>query len=193
MGAKSLKYLSTAFNKDGNVYKLVKIIDDAFDDLVNELEDVRKAHFVNHATGRNLDAIASCLTVVRIQNENDNRFRVRIKLEAAKVTNNATINEIKQIIATALQIGTSRVKIKETDISAMVKVFIWHNDLEKAGISIEEFKDLARLIKPAGVKLLLIEQGTFTYRSAGQENDPTKGYNDLNNSNPNAGTYAGLL
>ncbi|RLI77560.1 hypothetical protein DRP04_11190, partial [Archaeoglobales archaeon] len=65
--------------------------------------------------------------------------------------------------------------------------------LNNIGLTVEELKDLLQAIKPAGVKLDTKQFGTFEYRSAADTSDPTKGYNDLANSNPDAGTYAGLL
>lgn len=185
----SLKYLSTAFNKENNVKKLVNVIDESFDEIKELLEKVRDSHTVQ-ASGKSLDYIASLFSLRRID-EDDKKFRLKIKLNASKIINSATINDLKTIIATALQTNTNRIKLREDD--AYLQISIFGNDLRRAGVTAREFQDFARIIKPVGVKVIVVDIGTFTHRGINDENDPTKGYNDLNNSNPNAGTYAGLL
>lgn len=191
--ADSLKYLSTAFNKENNVLKLVKTIDQSFDELEKLLRDIKDSHFINKADGRSLDFIDSLFNVKRRINESDERYRIRIKLEVATIFNSATINDVKNLVAAALQTKTARVKVKETDYTAFFRLGVFRDDLEKAGVTREEFIEFAHLIKPVGVRLFLFEQETFTHRGINDSNDPTKAYNDLNNSNPNAGTYAGLF
>lgn len=188
--AKSLKYLSTAFNKENNVYKLTKIIDDTFDDLEVALESVRDSHNLNKASGVSLDHLG--FFTKRRKNEEDDKFRARIKIEAGKLFTSGTINEIKKIIAAVLQTSTTNIVIEEP-AECVLKMILWRHQLDYVGISAEELYEFSQSIKPAGIKLILVEMGTFTCRGIGEQNDPSKGYNDLNNSNPNAGTYAGLL
>jgi len=194
---KLVKLLSTAFRKDpdSNNYKLLKVIDSEFSNLEQIINDVKNAHFVDHATGKSLEYIASLFTVRRKLNETDDHFRARIKLTFSKISNTATINNIKEVVAAALNTETSRVRVRDRyDMEpAMVEVWIWLQDLNAAGLTLNEFKELLKIVKPAGVRITTYQGGTFTYRSIGESSDPTKGYNDLANSNPNAGTYAGLL
>lgn len=194
---KLIKLLSTAFRRDpdSNNYKLISIIAQRFDDIEQVINDIKNAHFVDFAGGKSLEYLASLFNIRRKQNETDDHFRARIKLAFSKISNMATINDIKEIIATTLQTETSRVKVKDRyDLeSAHFEVWVWLQDLNNAGLTLEDFKALLKAIKPAGVRLSAFQQGTFTYRSIGESSDLTKAYNDLANSNPNAGTYAGLL
>jgi len=194
---KLVRLLSTAFRKDpdSNNYKLLKIIDSEYSNIEQAINDIKNAHFVDLATGKSLDYIASLFNVRRKQNETDDHFRARIKLAFSKISNMATINDIKEIIAAALNTKTSRVRVRDRyDLeAALFEVWIWLQDLNNAGLTLEEFQELIKAVKPAGVQVKAYQQGTFTYRSIGETSDPTKGYNDLANSNPDAGTYAGLL
>lgn len=192
-----IKLLSTAFRKDqdSNNYKLLKVIDSEFNNIEQTIKDIKNARFVDFAQGKSLDYIASLFNIRRKQNETDDHFRARIKLAFSKITDMATINDIKEIIAATLQTETNRVKIKDKyDIEpALFYLYVYLQDLKNAGLTIDEFQELIKAIKPAGVRVQVYQLGTFTYRSASDTSDPTKGYNDLNNSNPDAGTYAGLL
>ncbi len=193
---KLVRLLSTAFRKDpdSNNYKLLKIIDSEFSNIEQAINDIKDAHLVDFATGKSLDYIASLFNVRRKQNENDDHFRARIKLAFSKISNMATINDVKEIIAVALNTKTSKVRVRDRyDSVALFDVWIWLQDLNNAGLTLEEFQELIKVVKPAGVRVKAYQQGTFTYRSIGETSDPTRGYNDLDNSNPDAGTYAGLL
>ena len=192
-----IKLLSTAFRKDqdSNNYKLLKVIDSEFTNIERIINDIKNAHFVDLAEGKSLDYIASLFNVKRKQNESDDHFRARIKLAFSKISDMATINDLKEIIAVTLQTETSRIKIEDRyDLEpALFYLYVYLQDLNNSGLTLDEFKTLIRVIKPAGVSVKTFQLGTFTYRSVSDTSDPAKGYNDLANSNPDAGTYAGLI
>lgn len=192
-----IKLLSTAFRKDqdSNNYKLLKVVDSEFTNIEQTINDIKNAHFVDLAQGKSLDYIASLFNVRRKQNESDDHFRARIKLAFSKITDMTTINDIKEMLAATIQTETSRIKVMDKWDSepALFFIYLFMQDLNNAGINIDELRELIKLIKPTGVKVQAFQLGTFTYRSAGEASDPTKGYNDLSNSNPDGGTYAGLI
>jgi len=192
-----IKLLSTAFrtDQDSNNYKLLKVIDSEFTNIEQTINDIKNAHFVDLAEGKSLDYIASLFNVRRKHNESDDHFRARIKLAFSKISDMATINDLKEIIAVTLQTETSRIKIEDRyDLEpALFYLYIYLQDLNNSGLTLDEFRTLIKVIKPAGVSVKTFQLGTFTYRSIGETSDPAKGYNDLSNSNPDAGTYAGLL
>ncbi len=192
-----VKLLSTAFRKDpdSNNYKLLSVIDSEFQNIEQAINDIKNAHFVDFATGKSLDYIASLFNVRRKQNETDEHFRARIKFAFSKITNMATIDDLKEIIAAALMTTTERVRVRDKyELEpAFFEVWVWLQDLNNAGLTLDEFQELMKAVKPAGTRFQAYQQGTFTHRSIGETSDPSKGYNDLSNSNPDAGTYAGLL
>ena len=192
-----IKLLSTAYNKspNSNNYKLLKVLDSEYSNIEQTISDVKYSHFVDYATGKSLDQIASLFNVRRKQNETDEHFRARIKLMASILKGTGTIDDLREIIATALITQTSRVRVRDRyDLEpAFFEVWVWLQDLNNAGLTLDEFRELLNAVKPAGTRFQAYQQGTFTYRSVNGISDPTKGYNDLANSNPDAGTYAGLL
>ena len=192
-----IKLLSTAFRKDSdsNIYRLLKVIDSEYSNIEQAINDVKNAHFVDFASGKSLDYLATLFGILRQVNESDEHFRARVKFAFSKISDMGTINDIKEIVATTLNTTTSRVVIKENPDyeAAYFEIWLWLQDLNSAGLTVDEFQELVKAIKPAGVRVVTYQQGTFTYRSVSETSDPTKGYNDLSNSNPDAGTYAGLL
>lgn len=192
-----IKLLSTAFrkDKDSNNYKLLSVVDSEFSNIEQTINDIKNAHFVDYASGKSLDYIASLFNVRRKLNETDEHFRARIKFAFAKITNMATLNDIKEIIAAALKTKTNRIVVRDkySIEPALFEIWLWLQDLTAAGLTLDEFQELVKAIKPAGVRVKAYQRGTFTHRSIGEASDPSKAYNDLANSNPDAGTYAGLL
>jgi|Deesub1362A_J573_1020465.scaffolds.fasta_scaffold00761_31 predicted nucleotidyltransferase component of viral defense system len=189
--------LSTAFNKmsDSNNYKLLSVIDSEFQNIEQTIGDIENAHFVDFATGKNLDYIGQLFNVSRRQNETDEHYRARIKITFSKLTDIATIKDVKEVVAATLNTETSRIEVRDLyDLEpAYFDIWVFLQDLNNAGLTVEELKDLLQAIKPAGVRLEAKQYGTFTPRSSSDVSDSTKAYNDLANSNPNGGTYAGLL
>jgi len=95
-----IRLLSTAFSKDedSNNYKIIAIIASGFDELENVLEDVRKVHFVETASGRSLDNIAKLFNVTRQQGETDEDLRVRLFVELRKYLSCGTKSDILQAV-----------------------------------------------------------------------------------------------
>lgn len=192
-----IRLLSTAFSKspNSNNYKFLKVLDSEYTHIEQTINDIKNAHFVDFATGKSLEFIASLFNVRRAQNEIDDKYRAKVKLNAAIIKNTGTIDGIREIIATALSTDMSRVRIRDRyDLEpAYFEIWVWLQDLSNAGLTLNEFFELVQVLKPAGTRVEAYQQGTFTHRAANETSDPTKGYNDLANSNPDAGTYAGLL
>ena len=192
-----VRLLSSAYNKsaNSNLYKLLKVIDSEYTNIEQTINDIKNAHFVDFATSKSLEHIASLFNIRRKQNETDEHFRARIRLMVSILTGTGTIDGIKKMIASALNTDTSRIKVKDSyDIEpGFFQIWVWLQDVNNAGLTLNEFFSLIQSVKPAGVRVNFYSQGTFTCRSIGEASDPSKGYNDLANSNPNAGTYAGLL
>lgn len=176
-----------------NFYKFFSVVETSAEE--SAIAAVRDAHVVNRAFGKSLENIGQLLNVRRWQGETDEHLRTRLKIAGATATCTATVEDVRRVVAVALQVPTSRIRVKERhDVEpAYFDVWVYLQDVVNAGLTVEELKDVLRDVKPAGVALSTKQLGTFTCRSASESSDPAKGYNDLANSNPDGGTYAGLL
>jgi len=203
--------LSTAFQKEkaSNNYKLLGTVlrelevvgygDDGYGyalwggGIEDILRRVKEAHWVDYASGKNLEYYAQPFDITRNAEETDAHFRMRIKLQYQKHISHVTIDEIKLICAAILYTNTLRVLIEDI-YPASFDITIYQQDLTTGGISGADFKILANEIKPAAVQITTLKQlGTFEHMGIGDTSDSTKGYNNIANSNPNGGTYAGLI
>jgi hypothetical protein len=192
-----LARLSSAYKREtgSNNEKLLQIPASELDVIKGEITNIQDAHYVDNATGKSLDYLGSLLQSKRMTGENDDDYRARLKTQFKKYITSSTIDDVKETIATVLNVSTNRVIVKE-DFSveyARFDIWIWMHDFTNAGITISDLNQLVSEVKAAGVRAEVYKLGTFEHRSAGQTSDPTRGYNDTLNSNPNGGTYAGLL
>lgn len=206
-----VQVLSTAFQKekDSNNYKLLGTVlrelevlgygDDGYGyapwggGIEDILHRVKEAHWVDYASGKNLENYAQIYNITRNANETDAHFRMRIKLQHQKHISHATIDEMRLICATILYTSTLRVLLEDV-YPAAFNMTIHQQDLVASGVSATDFKSLVEEIKPAAVQIGILKQlGTFECMSIGDSSDGTKGYDNINHDNVGGGTYAGLI
>jgi len=192
-----VKRLTSPYASDPgtNVYKLLSCPGQELDAAEAEISQVQDAHHVDPAAGQSLDSLGDLLQVARQTDESDAHYRARLKTQLRRSTGSATISDIKEIAATLLGVPLPRVRVQE-DFSveyAYFQVYAFLQDLDAAGITVQEFKDLLANVKGAGIRIAAFQAGTFTARAAAGSNDAAKGYDDIAHSNPGGGTYAGLL
>lgn len=189
--------LTSPYNKNvnSNNWKLLKLAGDEADGIKVTISDIQNAHFINTAAGASLEKIGSLLQTPRETGESDSKYRARLKTMWQKYIGSATIQDIKTNIATILNVAESRINLTEDFSTAYAhfKVQVYAADLTAGGITAPELKDFIGAIKSAGVSTEILQDGTFEARGAADPNDSTKGYNDIANTNPGGGTYAGVL
>lgn len=204
--------LSTAFQKErnSNNYKLLGTVtvlreielvgygDNGYGLIPwgGSLEDiprgVKEAHWIDYASGKNLENLAQLFNIRRNTDETNMHFRARIKVQYQKHAAHATHKEIKDICATVLKTTTARIEI--TDIyPARFNLKVFTSDLEDAELSEAEFKEIIGEIKPAGVRITSFRIGTFECLEIGGSHDASKAYNNLADANPDGGTYSGFI
>lgn len=178
-----------------NNYKLLKTAGDECDEASTVIANIKSAHFVDEAAGKNLENLAVLLQTPRTTGETDAHYRARLKTMWQRFVGSSTIQDIKNVTAAQLSVSTTRVNVKEdfTSKYAHFDVWVWLTDLIAAGITVDELKTMLGNIKGAGISLSTFQYGTFAPRGISDPNDATKAYNDIANSNPGGGTYAGLL
>lgn len=95
-----LDNIPDAYNKDaeGNVYKILNPIAKRLDEFLVNLDEVKKAKWVDYAKGEDLDKIGNILNMKRFNNESDNSYRGRIKARVPSFIGGGTISAIKQVI-----------------------------------------------------------------------------------------------
>ena len=177
---------------NSNMRKLLAGNVDELDALEQNDADLLDARNVDVATGKSLEYIGALYTIVKRTGETDDQLRTRIKVAGHNQFTSGTETEIHEGIAGLLGVDVGRVSIKEG--SASFNAIVFKEDLDSAGITNQYLLDSVDAIKPIGVGSSVSFGGTFTYTDA--LNAPgvsIKGYNNIANSNPNGGTYSGLV
>lgn len=98
------KFPDKVYKKDNesNLYKFISAFSTELDEMVDKMEEIRNSHFVDSATGKDLEKIASILNLYRLRNESDESFRGRIKTKVPSFVGGGTITAIRQVIRTFL-------------------------------------------------------------------------------------------
>jgi|Deesub1362B_J571_1020462.scaffolds.fasta_scaffold00415_2 hypothetical protein len=105
--------LSTAYNKaeTSNNYKFLKVFADELAEIEQLLEDIKNSHFVDTATGINLDRIGALVGEKR-EYDNDEDYRARIKTKYSRLIADGTKSAIRFALST-LGIDPNRIEFIE--------------------------------------------------------------------------------
>ena len=193
----TISRLPDSYNRDStsNNYKLLSIFANEHDDIADTIADIKSAHFIDSATGMSLDYFGVMLQTFRETAETDAHYRVRLKTMWARYGSSGTIQDILDIVAAMLSVETNRIEVIEdfVGVYANFDVWVWLQDLTDAGITASELNDLLDVVKGAGISVAAHAYGTFTARGALDANDSILGYDDIAHTNPNGGTYSGII
>lgn len=94
------KFPDKVYSKDpdGNLYKILSSMSKEFDDFIEDMADIKKAHFVDEASGENLEKICAILNVRRFFGESDQSLRGRIKTIIPSFIGGGAIESIKHVV-----------------------------------------------------------------------------------------------
>jgi hypothetical protein len=92
-------------------------------ELDQTLDDIYKAHTIEHAVGRSLDFIAANVGVVRLPQESDFWLRERVKFWIYVQNSSATLPEIKRALAWYIGIAFKN-ENWESEILTQIKVYV---------------------------------------------------------------------
>ena len=175
-----------------NMRKMLAGYVDELDALEQNDSDMLVARDVNNATGQSLDYIGAVFDIVRQTAETDDELRARIKFAGQQQFTSGTETEVHEGIASVLDVDVSRISI--TEGSASFNAAIFQTDLDNSGLTNAQLLANIDAIKPICVAATVSVSGTFEYTNiAGDPGVATKGYNNIANTNPTGGTYAGIL
>lgn len=179
--------------------------DDFLDTLAGEFEDVLATRrqiynqqFIDTATRAQLDRIGAFMGVERRRGEPDALYRRRIKVTFREYTAGGTINEVLSMSSTVLECETDKIELIESfdQEPARFDIFLNEQIVDRAAITVDEYIDLMRSIKAAGVRVNATIGAQFTYRSEYEFhngiNDPDRGYASLDGSIEGA-PYADII
>jgi|LSQX01.1.fsa_nt_gb hypothetical protein len=179
-----LKRLTDAYSKDeyGNTGKLFKIISDEQHQINAAMEKIRIFRDLDNATGRTLDKIGSNFRQHRGVLDDD-LYRIMIKVKVMRNLSDGGINTLISIFSFLFQIDKSEVKINEMwpDEPAAMTVTVPPGALNRTGLSLDQFGQLADSVAAGGVGISTLFLGTFQFSSqpTTSEMDGDKGFGDI--------------
>lgn len=178
------------FKKDNtsNIAKLMYIFNDQLLQLQETTERVGDWRDIDNAQGKALDDIGSNVNQPRGK-ATDEVYRILLKSKIARNLSDGSINTIINVIAVALSVPTSQIRIVEK----------WHDELEpepaalkliemplqrinEAGLDPVNFVRIIQKTVAAGVKVQAIElSGTFEFGDLSNGIDINRGFGDVEN------------
>lgn len=183
-----------------NITKLMHIFSDQLLELHETTERVGDWRDIDHAQGKALDDIGSNVNQPRGK-ATDEVYRILLKSKIARNLSDGSINTIINVIAVALSVPPSQIRIVEK----------WHDELEpepaalkliemplqrinEAGLDPINFVRIVQKTVAAGIKVDAIElAGTFEFGDAYASSnfDASKGFGDIDNES--IGGYFGAV
>ena len=178
---------------DGNIDKLIQMQALQIEKAVHTSTDIEGAHKLADATGYSLDQWGVLTHVTRRTDESDDDYRARIYTQIAIYMRSATTQDMVSTAAAILETTTDRVTFTDGDSSASLRIIVFLTDIENVGFTLSGFSDAVKATKAGGTDVGLTGLGEFACMNVGDTSVSEKAYNDLANSNPDAGIYSVLI
>lgn len=179
-----LRRLPDLYNKDeyGNIGKLFRIIGEEQQQINAALQAIKAFRDIDNATGNTLDKIGNNFKQYR-GTLDDDLYRIMIKVKVLRNLSDGGINTLINIFAFLFQIDKSEVKIEEMwpDEPAAMTVTVPPGALNRTGLSLDQFGQLADSVAAGGVGISTLFLGTFQFSSqpTTSEMDGDKGFGDI--------------
>lgn len=193
---KLAKLLPDVFKKDGasNIGKLLLIFEDQIDHVRALLEKTATWRDIEKAKGSTLDELGANVGQFRGKSP-DEVYRVLIRGKVARNCSDGTINKMLHALATSLNCPPSEIQIvsaneteDEKEVAAIIIKKAPLTYLNKSGISISQFLQIAESISSGGVRMAYVNlEGTFSFASGKTIEKSNEGFADIN------GTVGGTL
>ena len=186
------------FNKqpNSNISKLMKIFSDELIILNTTTQRVGDWRDIDLAKGAALDDAGTNINQPRGV-ATDEVYRILLKSKIARNLSDGSINTIIQVLATALSVPVTQIKIEEKwkdelepEPAAIKLIELPLAKINEAGLDPANFVRIVQQTVAAGVKVGVIElSGTFEFGDTTNAIDNLKGFGDINDDS--IGGYLG--
>ncbi len=192
-----LSKLPHYFKRDGNIAKLFSVFSDQFKELKQTIDTVEEWRDIDKAQGTTLDAIGENVIQPRGQ-ATDSVYRILLKSKIARNLSDGTINTIIRVLATALSVSPTEIKLEEkwndvndSEPAALKVIELPIARLNEAGLDPYNFARIVKRTVAGGVSVSAIElTGTFEFGTTAMEADNDKGFADIDGT---IGGYFGMI
>jgi hypothetical protein len=184
-----LRLLTDNYNKSpqSNIGKLLSIINDQLNDLLQTLDTMEQWRDIDLAEGTTLDGIGQNVAQPRGA-ASDQVYRILIKTKIARNLSRGDINTVIRVIALAVKAEYSEIEILEKYTETLepepAAISLLRLPLSRISDSEIDLRQFARIIQrtvAAGVRVDAVElQGTFSLASGEElETDTDVGFADI--------------
>jgi hypothetical protein len=100
-----LPHFYSVWASESQLSLLISAVGKRMDEAEKDLVSVLHSHWVDKATGQDLDGLGALLNTKRNEKESDSNYRNRIKIAIIKYTGGGTVEAIKQAVRIALKLS----------------------------------------------------------------------------------------
>lgn len=188
-----IHHLPDVYRKDeaSNNYKLLLLEQKLVEALYKDIEGIWQTSSIYEATGKTLDLYGEMYGQPRGK-ATDEQYRYLIVQKVAQNMVEGDYNSIVNSLAVVFDVPVEEFRLKETERPAEVEVEnLPYEILLKAGLTVEQAKEIIQTVLPAGVTLAPMElSGTFEFAATAEEYDENKGFGNVDQT---IGGYFGYL
>ncbi|GGC97939.1 hypothetical protein [Enterococcus wangshanyuanii] len=197
---KLAKLLPDVFKKDeaSNIGKLLLIFEDQIDHVRALLEKTATWRDIENAKGSTLDELGANVGQFRGKSP-DEVYRVLIRGKVARNCSDGTIDKMLHALATSLNCPPSEIQIvaaneteDEKEAAAIIIKKAPLTYLNKSGLSVSQFLQIAESISSGGVRMAYVNlEGTFSFASGKTIEESDEGFADIDETA--GGTLGGVF
>lgn len=171
-----------------NVGKIITILTDELDKLKDTFDRIEEWEDVDNANGKALDDLGENVVQAR-GSATDEVYRIMLKSKVARNLSDGAINTIIRVLAIALNVEYSEIRIKELyndaenpEPAAIGLIQLPLRRLNEVGMSAKQFVSIVQKTVGSGIRVANVElTGTFSFSSKNGvvEIDNEQGFSDI--------------
>lgn len=154
------------FEDGQDYYEFFQVLVKQCDRIDDEICNLYENRFVEQASGKELEELGKFVNCTRKTNEPDERYRIRINAEFAKVSSTTTYESFARLALNVLQTNADNVEIYRSDDDApVVVVDTYQQVIQGSTFTGNEIGELLNDAVPAGHGVDVQLKGSFEFKS----------------------------
>ena len=155
-------------DSESNIREFMEVLLTVLNDYDGDMSDVLEARHIDTATGKELDKLGQIGDIQRKTNENDDKYRARIKAKLVSGNSSATFSDVINFTGSILRIKTDNIGIDNQYSEDPVAVVIGLNEdaFEGTELTEIEFLEILNTLVPAGHTTIIdITEASFVVKA----------------------------
>ena len=154
---------TTYTDQDGAIVEFITVYERHHDDLVETVNELYDDRFVESATGRELEKLASEVGLDRQTGESDDRLRFRTQIAKAVTQSNDDIESFAELLNQLFGDDVTNISLSSTADAPIVNMSLPQFMVDDVPVTQSKLEDLLTQALPSGDSLTVITDDTFAF------------------------------